>query len=103
MSKEIVSKVNTRYKYVNLVLSLLCDAIGMLTYLVPFFGEFADVVWAPIAGLILIKMYKGTVGAVGSIIVFFEELLPGLDFIPTFTLTWLYTYYIHKPKEIASS
>jgi len=41
-------------------------------------------------------MYKGTVGTVGGITVFIEELIPGLDFIPTFTLTWIYTYWIKR-------
>ena len=80
----------------KLILSLLFDGIGMLSYLVPVFAEVTDLVWAPIAGLILLKMYKGTVGTVGGITVFIEELIPGLDFIPTFTLTWIYTYWIKK-------
>ncbi|MCB0444028.1 MAG: hypothetical protein KDC50_08265, partial [Flavobacterium sp.] len=70
--------------------------IGILSYLVPFLGTISDVIWAPIAGLLLMRMYKGTVGTVGGFIVFVEELLPGIDFIPTFTITWIYTYLIKK-------
>jgi hypothetical protein len=44
-------------------------------------------------------MYKGTVGKVAGIIGFVEELIPMLDFIPTFTLTWLYTYVIDSKKN----
>lgn len=76
--------------------SILFDLIGMLSYAIPFLGEFADLVWAPIAGILLKSMFKGTIGTVGGIFAFIEELTPGLDFIPTFTLTWMYTYLIKK-------
>ena len=79
-----------------MILSLIFDAIGMLSYLIPLVGWITDVIWAPIAGLILLKMYKGNVGAVGGLVVFIEELLPGFDFIQTFKLTWIYTYIIKK-------
>jgi len=95
MTKEI-NKTKPNNKSRDLILSLLFDAVGMLSYLIPMVGWLTDVIWAPIAGLILLKMYKGNVGAVGGIVVFVEELLPGFDFIPTFTLTWIYTYLIKK-------
>ena len=94
MTKEVTAEITKTTKKRDLILSILFDAIGVLSYAVPFIGEFSDVIWAPIAGIILLRMYKGTVGTVGGIIVFIEELVPGLDFIPTFTLTWIYTYVI---------
>lgn len=45
-------------------------------------------------------MYRGVKGAVGGLLGTVEELLPGLDFIPSFTLMWFYTYYIQKTEEI---
>jgi len=96
MAKEITTESLKSTKKRDLFLSILFDAIGYLSYAIPFFGEISDVIWAPIAGLILLKMYKGTVGTIGGITVFIEELIPGLDFIPTFTLTWIYTYWIKK-------
>ena len=95
MTKEL-TKLEPNNKSRDLILSLIFDAIGMLSYLIPLLGWITDVIWAPIAGLILLKMYKGNVGAVGGIVVFIEELLPGFDLIPTFTLTWIYTYLIKK-------
>ena len=83
-------------KYRNLILGVLFDAIGMLSFSVPFLGEMSDVVWAPIAGFILSKMYKGKVGKIAGIVEFLEEIIPFTDFIPTFTLTWVYTYWIQK-------
>lgn len=90
---------NLKNKERNLFLGILFDLIGMLTYLVPFLGEFADTIWAPIAGYMLTKMYKGTIGKVSGIIGFLEEILPFSDFIPTFTITWIYTYVIKNQED----
>ena len=80
----------------KLVLGIIFDLIGYASYGVPFLAEITDVVWAPIAGFMLSRMYKGTVGRVGGVLEFLEEIIPGTDFIPTFTLTWIYTYLIKK-------
>lgn len=92
LSNEVI--VNSSNKQRNLYLGILFDLVGMLTYLVPFLGEFADTIWAPLAAYILSTMYKGIIGKVGGVIEFLEEILPFSDFIPTFTLTWIYTYVI---------
>ena len=89
-----ISTVNNKSR--DLILGLLFDAIGMLSFTVPFIGEFSDVIWAPLAGFLMTWMYKGTIGKVGGTIAFLEEILPFTDFIPTFTLTWIYTYLIKK-------
>jgi hypothetical protein len=98
MQKEIqLEQIDNKNR--NLVLGLLFDAIGMLSFTIPFLGEFSDVVWAPIAGFLMTWMYKGTVGKVGGTIAFLEEIFPFSDFIPTFTLTWIYNYWI-KNKNV---
>ena len=89
---------NTRSKYKQLALSLLFDAIGMLSFTIPFIGEFSDVIWAPIAALLMTKMYSGITGKVAGVFALFEELTIGLDFIPTFTLIWVYQYLIKGRK-----
>lgn len=96
MEKQLPVQTKSDNKMQKLALSILFDLLGMATFVVPVLGETFDVIWAPIAGLLLHRMYKGTVGKVGGIIVFVEELMPGLDIIPTFTLTWIYTYYFQK-------
>lgn len=83
-------------RYKKLFLGIVFDAIGMLSFSIPFIGEFSDVVWAPVSGFILTRMYKGGVGKVGGVISFVEELFPFTDVIPTFTLTWIYFYLIKK-------
>jgi hypothetical protein len=85
-------------KYKKLFLGLLFDAIGMLSFALPFIGEFSDVVWAPIAGWLISTMYKGKIGQAAGIFTFIEEIIPGLDVVPTFTLMWLYTYVFKKSK-----
>jgi hypothetical protein len=95
MQKEVkIEKVSNKNR--NLILGILFDAIGMLSFTIPFLGEFSDVVWAPIAGFLMTQMYKGTVGKVGGIFAFLEEIIPFTDFIPSFTLTWIYNYWIKK-------
>jgi hypothetical protein len=80
----------------KLLLGLLFDAIGMLSFSIPVVGEFGDVIWAPLAGFLMTYMYKGRVGKVAGFFAFLEEILPFTDIIPSFTLTWFYTYYIQK-------
>jgi hypothetical protein len=68
----------------------------MLSYIVPVFAESLDVIWAPISGLLLVIMYKGSVGKIAGLFGTVEELIPLTDIIPTFTITWFYTYIIRK-------
>lgn len=100
MSEEvqIITKSKDSSKKSKLILSILFDIIGMLSYIVPLFAEMTDIVWAPISGLILMYMYKGVTGKVAGIIGFIEEAFPFIDFIPTFTLTWIYQYIIKKEE-----
>ena len=83
-------------KYKKLGLSILFDALGLVSFIIPGIGEFSDIVWAPISGWLMTKLYKGKAGKVAGVISVVEEALPGFDVIPTFTLMWLYTYVIKK-------
>lgn len=99
MTKEVqveVSAYKPQATTGKLIISLLFDALGMLTFAVPIVGEAFDIIWAPIAAFALSMMYKGSVGKIGGTIAFIEEIIPGLDFVPTFTLTWLYEYLQDK-------
>jgi len=103
---EVVSKIlkthvmNTKYKLLRK--GVLYDLIGMISYFIPVVGPFLDLIWAPIAASQMTKMYSGTKGKVASVLVFLEELSPGLDLIPTFTLTWLYVFVWKGKKSIFS-
>lgn len=85
-------------KYKKLALSILFDAVGYVSFLIPGIGEFTDIVWAPASAYLMIKLYKGKKGKIAAAVSFIEEAIPGLDIIPTFTLMWLYTY-VFKGKE----
>lgn len=89
---------NMNDKYKKLALSLLFDAVGYATFLIPGIGELFDVIWAPASAYLMTKLYKGNKGKIAAAITFIEEAMPGLDVIPTFTLMWLYTY-VFKGKE----
>ena len=99
MTKEAEPIIkNKSDKKTKLLLSLIFDGIGMLTYVVPVFGETIDIIWAPISGLLLVIMYKGTVGKIAGLFGTIEELIPFTDVIPTFTITWFYTYIIRRQE-----
>ncbi|MGO4816823.1 hypothetical protein [Flavobacterium sp. W22_SRS_FP1] len=96
MTTEEFKVLNRKLKRRNLFLGLLFDAIGMLSFTVPMVGEFSDVIWAPITAYLMTRMYQGTVGKVGAVVAFLEEVIPFTDIIPSFTLTWIYNYWIKK-------
>ena len=81
----------------------MLDAIGMLTLLLPGLGEFLDLLWAPMAGWFMTQLYPGRKGKVAAVVAFLEELLPGLDVIPSFTLMWIYTYVLSRDKARAKA
>ncbi|MCL6266065.1 hypothetical protein [Flagellimonas myxillae] len=85
-------------KYQLLLLGILLDGIGMLSFAIPGIGEFSDVIWAPVAGWLMTRMYKGKIGQAAGLVTFVEELIPGLDIIPSFTLMWVYTYLLNRKK-----
>lgn len=86
-------------KYIKLLVSLLFDGVGLVSYFVPQFGEFIDVVWAPLSAFLLLKLYKNKVSKYTAAISFVEEILPFTDFVPTFTITWVMTYLLDKKKN----
>ncbi|MET1259235.1 hypothetical protein ABV409_07835 [Flagellimonas sp. DF-77] len=94
------AKKDKRVKY--LLLGLLLDLIGMSSLLIPGLGDFLDVIWAPIAGWLMTRMYKGRIGQAAGVVTFIEELVPGLDIIPTFTIMWVYTYLLSGKDAKAS-
>ncbi len=73
----------------SLIFCILMDLIGFASYGIPLVGEVIDFVWAPLSAIIFAITFGGWKGAIGGIGNFFEELLPGTDFIPSFTLMWL--------------
>ncbi len=83
-------------KPLTLMGAILLDAVGLLSYLLPAYGEAIDTVWAPLSAIILFMKF-GRNSLPAALLEFTEELLPFTDFIPTFTLTYLYKKF-YKPK-----
>lgn len=83
-------------KYKKLAISLVCDALGYVSFVFPLF----DIVWAPLAGYLMTKIYKGRTGKIAGAIVFIEEAMPFLDVVPTFTLMWLYSYVFKTEEKV---
>lgn len=74
----------------SLSFCILMDLIGMSSYLIPFFGEAIDFFWAPISAIVFFFLFgRKRFGTRGAAFSFIEEMLPGLDFMPTFTLAYL--------------
>ena len=85
-----LKKNKLKRKYLpNLSVCVLLDIIGLSSYIFPFAGEIFDFIWAPISGIIFFFLFGKKMGVFGGIFSFLEELSPGLDIIPTFTLAWL--------------
>ncbi len=81
-------------KYHQLIIGLICDALGYVSLIFPPF----DFVWAPLSAYLMTKLYKGRDGKIAAAISFMEEALPFVDIIPTFSLMWLYTYILKSKK-----
>lgn len=77
-------------KEVGLIFCIAMDAIGYASYALPFLGEFSDIIWAPLSAIIFYKTFGGWKGALGGLFGFAEEILPGTDFIPSFTIMWIW-------------
>jgi hypothetical protein len=90
--------MNRQTKEVSLIFCLLMDLIGYATYAVPVLGEFGDILWAPISALIFWRTFGSWKGVLGGMFNFVEEILPGTDFIPSFTIMW----FVQRSKKPAS-
>ena len=87
------------YKLPKLWVCLLLDAIGIISYLIPVWGEWTDTVWAPLSAFLFYLLFEGKTGTIGAAISFAEEALPFTDLIPMFTIG----YFIRKKELYANS
>jgi hypothetical protein len=102
--KRSLFKKTVRYEPVSykplpsLASCLLMDFIGSAVILLPVVGE---LVWAPISAFLFWRMFGFRKGFLGGIFSFIEELIPGVDFIPTFTIMWVVQYVRRKRESLA--
>jgi hypothetical protein len=83
----------------NIYLCIFLDLLGLSSYLLPAIGETIDIIWAPISAVVFYFLFgKKKFGLLGGVFSFLEEISPGFDFIPTFTIAW----FIRKREMKAS-
>lgn len=76
-------------KLPSLKVCFVLDVIGCLSYVILPFGP----IWAVISGILFYFLFGKKFGMLGGIFSFIEELFPGIDLIPTFTIAWLIRRY----------
>ncbi len=86
----------------NLLICILMDLIGYASFAIPGLGEFSDIIWAPLSGLIFYKLFGGKTGLLGGSFNFLEEALPFTDFIPTFSIAWFIRSF-YREKQIKTN
>ncbi len=87
----------------SLGLCLVMDILGCVFVMIPLVGPFIEMLFAPVSAVVYYRMFGGTRGIFGGIFNFIEELIPGLDFIPTFTITWGIQYLNRKKESLSFS
>jgi hypothetical protein len=71
----------------KLLVCLVIDVIGSSSTLIPILGDASDVLWAPVAGLLLRSLFHGS--NVVFALEFTEEILPLTDILPLATICWV--------------
>lgn len=97
-SKKTVPFTQQQKPLPSLAACLLMDFLGYASFAIPVLGELLDIIWAPLSAGIYLKMFGFRKGFLGGVFNFVEELLPGFDIIPTFTITWC-IHYFRKSKN----
>jgi hypothetical protein len=90
------SKKYKEIKNLKLLVSILIDLMGMLSYLIPGAAELFDAVWAPISAVLVYYMFGRKLS--WASFTFLEELLPFTDVVPSATIAW-YVYYQKMEKK----
>ena len=100
MENDKLYKEFKRVKHLKLGASVVMDLLGMATFLIPGVAELADLVWAPVAAIVHFLLYRSWPGAAGGLVTFVEEILPVSDWVPSFTLNWIFHYMIREKKTL---
>lgn len=86
-------------KYKKLVLSIVLDLVGVVSYFIPGVAEYIDIVWAPLSAYLITKVFKNTISKYTAVVGFVEEALPFTDIFPTFTVTWILSVFFDKEEK----
>jgi hypothetical protein len=80
----------------SLAFCIIMDVLGIATYAIPGLGELGDIVFAPVSAIVFYTMFGSWKGALFN---FTEEIIPGTDFIPTFTIMWIWQYFTSRKNS----
>ena len=89
----VAQAILPRNMWGRLLVSLLVDALGSASYLLPGVGEIVDVAWAPIQTVFIMALYDETSPNL-KYLSFIEELLPFTDIVPSASIGWLAEYAV---------
>lgn len=84
----------------SLGLCLIMDILGCIFVVIPVIGPMIEALFAPVSAVIYLRLFGVRRGWFGGIFNFVEELIPGLDVIPTFTITWFIQYAKRKQESL---
>lgn len=73
--------------FTKLIFCICIDILGSSNEAMPLAGEFVDVIYAPIAALLLRQLFAGS--NVVALLEFTEEILPFTDVLPLATICWV--------------
>jgi hypothetical protein len=73
--------------FTKLMFCICIDILGSANEAIPLAGEFVDVIYAPIAALLLRQLFAGS--NVVALLEFTEEILPFTDVLPLATICWI--------------
>jgi len=73
--------------FTKLIFCICIDILGSANEAIPLAGEFVDVIYAPIAALLLRQLFAGS--NVVALLEFTEEILPFTDVLPLATICWI--------------
>lgn len=73
--------------FTKLLFCICIDIVGSANEVIPLVGELVDVIYAPIAALLLRQLFSGS--NVVFLLEFTEEILPFTDVLPLATICWV--------------
>ncbi len=91
-TRTIETPWSSIFTWEDLTTLAVCLALDLLDYLIPFMGAplYGDIL--DFAGIAFCIMYFNLIGAITIL-----ELIPGLDIIPFYSITWL-TWYLNTSR-----
>ncbi|KAL7482140.1 hypothetical protein ACHAW6_007824 [Cyclotella cf. meneghiniana] len=86
-SRWMIDEIPLSIDFSKLLVCIIVDIIGSANEAIPLVGEIVDVVYAPIAALLLRRLFKGS--NIIFLLEFVEEILPFTDVLPLATICWV--------------